>query len=153
MDIKLTDTIRCLPLLCLLAAGAAQAQSAGDCPMLPSDSGLTWRKLDGPDFTFCKAIRASDDAEQFAVTLSSQSPFDPKRSDREEQAVIDGHSVYWYRSEIAAAPDMQVRETLVDLGDGRVAHISLRAANPTELGDVLREAESIRFHGPQLSSN
>lgn len=153
MNTILTNAIRFVALPCLLAAGVAQAQSAGECPMLPSDSGLTWRQLDGPDFTFCKAIRVSDDAEQFAVTLSSQSPFDPKRSNREEQGVIDGHSVYWYRSEIASAPDMQVRETLVELGDGRVAHISLRAANQTELADALREAESIRFHGPQLSSN
>lgn len=153
MNTILTNAIRFVALPCLLAAGAAQAQSAGECPMLPSDSGLTWRQLDGPDFTFCKAIRISDESEQFAVMLSSQSSFDPQRRNRAEESSIDGHPIYWYRSEIASSPDVQVRETLIELADGRVAHISLRAADQTALNSALQEAESIRFRGPQLSSN
>src|SRR3546814_11893817 len=53
------NLLRILPLACLLAAGAAQAQSAGECPLLPGDSGLPWNALAGDDFDFCKALRAT----------------------------------------------------------------------------------------------
>lgn len=153
MNMIFARLTRLLPLLCVLAAGAAQAQSVGECPMLPGDSGLRWQKLDGPDFTFCKAIRTSDDAEVFAVMLSGQSSFDARRSNRAEEATIDGHPVRWYRSEIASSPSTQVRETLVELGDGRIAHISLRADSEADLAEALQDAGSIRFQGQQLSSN
>jgi hypothetical protein len=149
------NLLRFLPLACLLAAGAAQAQAADGCPQLPAGSGLSWKAMSGDDFLFCKAIRDSDASEVFAVTIAKDSPFEPKRVDRAEQATIDGHEAYWYRGEIASAPDAQVRETLIELGDGRVAHISLRAASQGELADALKEAESLHFGagGPQLSSN
>jgi hypothetical protein len=147
--------LRLLPLACLLTAGAAHAQSSLDCPQLPADSGLVWKVMAGEDFVFCKALRESDSGEAFAVTIAKDSPFEPKRVDRAEPAVIDGHEAWWYRGEIASAPDAQVRETLIDLGDGRVAHISLRARTPAELAGILKEAESLQFGagGPQLSSN
>src|SRR3546814_11121656 len=75
--------------------------------------------------SFCKALRDSGE-EVFAVMISADSPFDPRRSNRDEETVIDGHETHWYRGEIASAPDAQVRETLIELDDGRVAHISLR---------------------------
>lgn len=138
--------------LALLAAGQAHAQSAAECPALDKDSGLAWQTLDGPDFTFCKALRDVDGAEVFSVTISDASPFNPDRRDREEKAVIDGHEVRWYRSVIASDPDMQVRETLIELDDGRVAHIALRAASKADLAAALQHAEGIRFQGTQLSS-
>lgn len=148
------NLLRLLPLACLLFAGAAQAQSAGECPLLPIDSGLSWQKLNGPDFVFCKAIRTSDNAEILAVTISRNSPFQPSRNNRAEKAVIDGHEVRWYRGEIASAPDMQVRETLIELEDGREAHISMRAASEDELLIAQKRAESLHFGPPtQLSSN
>jgi hypothetical protein len=147
------NLLRSLPLACLLLAGAAQAQSAGECPSLPKDSGMSWKTLAGQDFVFCKAIRDSDATEVFAVTISGKSPFEPRRGDRAERAMIDGHEGYWYRGEIASAPDAQVRETLIELEDGRVAHISLRATSGTELANALEEAGALRFRGPQLSSN
>lgn len=145
--------LRLLPLAALLAAGAAMAQTAGDCPALPGDSGLRWDKMSAPDLVFCKAIRDSDGAEMFAVTIAAESPFRPRRADREEKATIDGHEVWWYRGEIASAPDAQVRETLIELPDGRVAHISLRADSRDALNTVLRQAGGIRFEAPQLTSN
>lgn len=148
------NLLRVLPLACLLVAGMAQAQSVGECPLLPIDSDLTWQKLNGPDFTFCKAIRGSDNAEIFAVTIAKDSPFDPRRSNRGGKTVIDGHEVRWYRGEIAAAPGMEVRETLIELDDGRVAHISMRAASEDELAIAMKRAESLRFGSTaQLSSN
>jgi len=148
------NLFRMLPLACLLATGAVQAQSAGECPQLPADAGLSWKAMAGDGFVFCKAIRDSDATEVFAVTIAADSPFEPRRSDRAEEAVIDGHEVRWYRGEIASAPEAQVRETLVELGDGRVAHISLRAASESDLATALQEAQALRFRtGPQLSSN
>lgn len=146
------NPFRMIPLACLLAAGVAQAQSAAECPVLPGDSNLTWTAMAGPDFVFCKAIRDGGD-EVFAVMISKDSPFDPRRSDRAEEAVIDGHEMRWYRGEIASAPDAEVRETLIELDDGRVAHISLRANSEAELANALADAQSLRFRGPQLSSN
>jgi hypothetical protein len=147
--------LRLLPLACLLSAGAVHAQSALECPQLPADSGLAWKVMAGDDFVFCKALRDADAGEAFAVTIAKDSPFEPKRVDRAEPAMIDGHEAWWYRGEIASAPNAQVRETLIDLGDGRVAHISLRAKTESELASVLKEAESLHFGagGPQLSSN
>ncbi len=146
------NLLRMIPLACLLAAGAAQAQSAGECPLLPGDSGLSWSALAGDDFVFCKALRDGGE-EVFAVMISRDSPFNPKRSDRAEETVIDGHQARWYRGEIASAPDAEVRETLIELDDGRVAHISLRAASEAELADALQQAQTLRFAGPQLTSN
>ena len=147
------NLLRFLPLACLLVAGAANAQSAGECPTLSDEANLSWTKLDGPGFTFCKAIRDSDAAEILAVTLSEQSPFEPRRSDRAEKTTINGHAGYWYRGEIASAPDAQVRETLLKLDDGRVAHISLRADSEAGLANAIKEAEALRFDETRLSSN
>lgn len=146
-------TSRLLVLACLLWAGAAHAQSPADCPTLPADSGLAWERLDGPDFTFCKAIRGSDARQVFAVMLSDDSPFRPNRGDRAEQTVIDGHEAHWYRSELAGNPDMRVRETLIELDRDRVAHISFRAASDEELAQAIRMVEGISFQGTRLSSN
>ena len=147
------NLLRCLPVAFLVLAGAAHAQSAGECPLLPAESGMSWKTLVGPDFVFCKAIRDNDQSEAFAVTIAGESPFKPKRVDRAEETTIDGHAGYWYRSEIASAPNAQVRETLVELDDGRVAHISLHADSEAELASVLKEAEALQFRGPQLSIN
>ena len=69
------NTLRLLPLACLLWAGMAHAQSPVDCPTLPAESGLAWDKLDSADFTFCKAIRGSDARQVFAVMIAEDSPF------------------------------------------------------------------------------
>src|SRR3546814_17079100 len=50
------NLLRILPLACLLAAGAAQAQSAGDCPLLPGDSGPSGKAFAGHDLVFLTAL-------------------------------------------------------------------------------------------------
>lgn len=138
---------------CLLWAGHTHAQSTGDCPVLPADSGLAWEKLDGGEFVFCKAIRASDGGQAFAVTLSADSPFKPRRSLRLAETVIDGHQTHWYSSELAGNPDLLVRETLVELDDDHVAHIALRARSEEELARAMDSAERLQFADARLSSN
>lgn len=120
--------------------------------MLAADSGLAWKQLDGPGFTFCRALRA-DGSEAFAVTISKDSPFKPRRGDRVESASIDGYDVFWYRSEVAANPDALVRETLLELAPDRVAHISLQAASQEQLAESFKQVQGIDFRGKRLSSN
>jgi hypothetical protein len=140
-------------LACLFVAGGANAQSAGSCPVLAADSGLRWEQLEGPDFTFCKAIRADDGSQAFAVMLGRESPFRPNRADRAEESMIDGHDQRWYRSEVASNPDAIIRETLVELGRDRVAHITLHADNPAQKEQAMRQIEALRFQPALLSSN
>lgn len=149
-------TLQTLALASLFSMGAvsnSHAQTAGQCPTLPAGSGLSWERLEGADFTFCKAMRDADGSQAFAVTISSQSPFKPRRGDRDAQTVIDGHESHWYRSELAGAAALQVRETLLELDRSHVAHISLRARSDEELAASIEVVEALRFDGTRLSSN
>ncbi|MGH8078696.1 MAG: hypothetical protein ACREPE_15450, partial [Lysobacter sp.] len=80
-----------------------------------------------------------------------ETAFKPSRNDREEQATIDGHAVTWYRSELAAQPGIKARETLLELVDGRVAHIWIQAKSPEQLTEALQQAQSMRFQSARLS--
>src|SRR3546814_12575752 len=97
------NLLRILPLACLLAAGAAQAQSAGECPLLPGDSGSSRNALAGADFVFCKALRDSGE-EVFSVMISADSPFDTMRSTRDDESVTDAPDQQWYRGECHQSP-------------------------------------------------
>lgn len=152
MTSSMTRVLACV-LACLLPAAWASAQSAGHCPTLPADSGLHWDQLDGPDFTFCKAIRTADGTQAFAVMLGKDSPFKPSRADRAEESVIDGHAQRWYRSEVASNPDAIIRETLVELGRDRVAHITLHASSQAQKDEAMRQVEALRFQPALLTSN
>lgn len=135
-------------LLALALAGGAQAQAQpevnGVCPQLAADSGLTWQHKASAKTDFCRALR-SDGSEAFGLYIASESAFKPSRSNREERASIDGHEVDWYRSEIASKPDIQARETVLKLVDGRVAHIWIQATTPEQLGEALQQAQAMRF--------
>lgn len=142
-------------LLVLAALGAnAQAQSTqvdqGSCPVLPADSGLVWEYRNSGASDFCRAVRA-DGSEAFGLYIAYKANFEPKRGNRAEAGTIDGQSMYWYRGELAIRPDVEVRETLVELADGRVAHIWLQAETP-QLPAAIHQAQSIRFPSTRLSS-
>lgn len=139
-------------LLLLAVATSAQAESGLPCPSLPAATGLSWEKLDGPDFTFCKAMSA-DGQQVFAVMLGRETSFKPRHSNRVGEAQVDGHAVEWYRGEIAGAQALEVRETLVELGDKRTAHISLRAGDADAATAAMRQAEAMRFDDPRYTSN
>lgn len=140
-----------LPLL-LLLSGTAWAQSTMGCPHLPASTGLKWESSTGPDFVFCRALRA-DGSQAFGVYLGEDSPFEPKRRNRTETGTIDGQPVYWYRSEVATRPNIEVRETLLQLADGREAHIFLEAGTGEQLADTFRQVQQLRFESQALSSN
>ena len=135
------------------AAGFAQAQSTGSCPSLPADSGLTWETKMTGGTQFCRAVR-KDGTEAFGLYIAAESPFKPERSNRAEEARIDGRSINWYRSEIAGRPDVVARETLLKLANGRVAYLWIQATSQDELNRALAQTGTLRFEGgAQLSSN
>ncbi len=130
--------------------GTAQAQDAGGCPQLPAGTTLVWEHKTTGDSDFCRAIR-EDGSEAFGLYISRKASFQPKRGHRAEAGMIDGREMHWYRGELATKPEMQVRETLIQLDDGRVAHIWLQA-NPGDLPSMLGQVQSLRMPTTRLSS-
>ena len=140
-----------LPLMLLPFAGTVAAQDAGACPYLAAETGLTWEHRGAGGSDFCRALRA-DGSEAFGMSIAKDAPFKPKGGNRAEQVVIDGREVSWYRTEIAGT-QIQARETLVRLPDGRVAYIWVQASSQEQLGQVLQQTQSLRFGATRLSSN
>lgn len=138
-------------LVLLPLAGQTPAQSTADCPLLPPDSGLEWQTSAGPDFQVCRATRAADGQQVFGVYLAGESPFEPVRRNRAEEGRIDGREIYWYEGEQATPADPEVRETLVELDDDRVAHIWMTAADENELRQTIKLAEGLSFKQVRLS--
>lgn len=142
------NVLRLLPLAALLALPTAVAQSAS-CPELPGTSGLSWETVDGPDFTYCKAML--DGRQAFSVMLRAESDFRERRSLREgEPVMIDGHEVHWYRGEVLNG---LVRETLIEFKDDTTAHIVLRASTEEQLAQDRSLAEQLRFQDSRIGSN
>lgn len=147
------NTAYSLSLLLALAGGAqaqAQPETNGVCPQLAADSGLAWRHKATSNADFCSALR-SDGSEAFGLYIADDAAFKPSRRNREEQASIDGREIHWYRSEIASKPDIQARETLLELPNGRVAHLWVQATS-AQLGEAMQQAQAIRFPSTRLST-
>ncbi|MCC7249162.1 MAG: hypothetical protein IT473_11125 [Lysobacter sp.] len=139
--------------LACLWASAATAQTAAtdaaDCPAIPEDTAQTlrWDAMRIPNMLFCRAVLIETGTEAFAVTISRESPFRPKRGLRAETGTLDGRPVQWYRGEVSNEPNVQIRETLIELEDDRVVHIFMRAPDADALVVRLKMAESIRLGG------
>jgi hypothetical protein len=133
-------------------AGSAAAQQTMACPQLPADAGLTWEYRGGGDTDLCRALRA-DGSEAFGLVISSQPTFEPQRPDRAERGRIGGRDITWYRAELAQKPGIQARETVVELPDGRSAHIWLQAENDDKLAAGFQMLEGLQFvpGGPQVA--
>lgn len=148
-------TRRLLPLAaCALALGiaaGAQAQTGPTCPQLPPDSGLNWEQRGNDAFLICSAV-GPDGTEAFGLSLSADSPFQPRRSYREERGVVAGQEVHWYRAEVGTQPDILVRETRVELARGLIAHIWTRTTSEAALQDHLRMVERLDFGDHRMSS-
>jgi hypothetical protein len=133
----MNGSVAMLPLLaallcCPATARAQDVPPAGHCPQLPAGTSLAWESRNMGDSDFCRALR-SDGSEAFGLYISPQPNFKPRSRNREETTRIDGHDVTWYRAEIAASPNVQARETLLPLADGRQAHIWLQAGSAVDL--------------------
>ena len=126
--------------LALFWAGAASGQTAAqdafsDCPTLPADSAssLRWEVLRIPNMLLCRALRTDDATEAFALTISPESPFKPRRGDRAEVGNLNGRAVQWYRGIVPNEPDVLIRETLIEVREDLVIHIFMRAKDAETL--------------------
>lgn len=146
----LLPAIGCL--LALAAASTAHAQSTQACPQLPADSELSWSQRGNDAFLICSAVDA-DGTEVFGMSLSADSAFQPRRSNREERGVVAGQDIRWYRAEVGAQPDILVRETLVELDRNRVAHIWMRTRSQEELQRTMVLVERLDFSDAHMSSH
>lgn len=131
-------------LLTLLSLSAVAFGQSDACPTLPADSGLRWETIQPDGLVFCRALDGNG-REAFAVTISTESSFRPRRSKREERTVINGQSVWWYSAEVASGSVEIVRETLLELADRRVAHIMIRVNTEDDLADNARIVSALRF--------
>lgn len=119
-----------------IASGQVAVQDAfAECPAFPAEiaQSLRWEPLRVPSMLLCRAIRTDDATEAFALTISEQSPFRPRRGDRAEVANLNGRTIQWYRGEIPNEPNVQIRETLIELRKNLVIHIFMRAKDAETL--------------------
>jgi hypothetical protein len=137
----------CVLLAGLALAGAAGAQAAPACPDLPASAGLTWEYRGSGDTELCRALRA-DGSEAFGMAITARPTFEPERSDRAERSQVGGRDIYWYRTEIAAKPGVQARETVLDLPDGRSALVWLQADSEQALQAVYQLLQGLGLGAP-----
>lgn len=142
----------CLLSLAVLWAGHAGAQSAGqgplsECPALPEALAqkLRWEMLKVPNMLLCRGVFVDSGEEGFALTISEESPFKPRRGDRAEVGSLDGREVQWYRTEIAGDDKAQAREALVRVAANQVVHISMRAPSAEALLERQQMVLSLPF--------
>jgi hypothetical protein len=126
-------------LLSLVAiwAGVASAQDPPrapltDCPAFPADAAesMRWEVLRVPNTLLCRALLTEGGAEAFALTVSPESPFKPRRGDRAEIGTLNGRELQWYRGEVPNDKAGMIRETLIRVGEEQVVHVFMRATDP-----------------------
>lgn len=142
---KLFLTLACL-MPAMACAQTTEDEFFADCPAFsePELTTLHWEAIRAPDMLFCRAVR-NDGSEAFALTFSRESPFEPRRSNREEVSQLNGREVRWYRSSIVTDRDALVREALLDFGDRHVLHISMRADDTQTLERQQRNVLALPF--------
>ena len=119
-----------------VASGQTRAQDAfSDCPAFPAEtaSSLRWEVLRIPNMLLCRAMRTDDATEAFAMTISPESPFKPRRGDRAEVGSLNGRTVQWYRGVVPNEPNVLIRETLIEVRKNLVIHIFMRAKDAETL--------------------
>ncbi len=133
----------------IAVAQTAATDAAVGCPSMPEDVAKTirWDAMRIPNMLLCRAILNETGTEAFAMTISNDTPFRPKRSLRAETGVLDGREVQWYRGEVANEPTAQIRETLIELENDRIVHIFMRAPNAETLAARLKMAEALKLAG------
>ena len=131
-------------LAALSGLSPARAQQAAQCPRLPADAALHWEEVNNPDLLFCKA---TDEAggQPFTIMVSNESPFEPIRRLRAESTMVNGSNTWWYRTEIAARPEIVARETSVTLPNGRVAYINIQVIDDAGLQRTYTQISALGF--------
>ncbi|HET6395345.1 MAG TPA: hypothetical protein VFF91_00720 [Pseudoxanthomonas sp.] len=122
---------------------AASAQQA--CPDLPPGAGLHWEQQAGAGFRVCRAVDAGG-RQVFGVMLTREPTVQLQRRNREEEAVIAGREVHWYRPDIAVDTGLEKRITVVELEEDRYAQIWVDAPDATQLRQAMALAEGIALN-------
>ena len=123
--------------LTALWASAASAQDAtsqdalADCPAFPAEmaESMRWDIMRVPGILVCRALQRDNGEEAFVLTISRESPFRPRRGDRAESTTQNGREVQWYRGDVPNEPNVQIRETLIRVGEELVVHVYLRTTD------------------------
>lgn len=138
--------------LVALWAGIASAQNTpqaplADCPAFPADAAesMRWEVLRVPNTLLCRAILTEGGGEAFALTISPESPFKPRRGDRAETGTLNGRELQWYRGEVPNDKNGLIRETLIQVGEEQVVHVFLRATDPETLAKRQQAVLSLPF--------
>ncbi|WMJ70098.1 hypothetical protein [Stenotrophomonas sp. 24(2023)] len=140
---KFASVLLSSPLLAGLLAVAvpAHAQTAGNCPALPADSGLQWQQQSHADFLVCRAA-TPDGREVLSLMLSQRDPSIPlSRALRHEKGSFAGESLYWYQPDLGGQQPpgyAERRISVVKLAKERYAQLALYPGNETELGSLLQ---------------
>lgn len=125
--------------LLLAGSAAVSAQQAGQCPLLPSGSGLQWQKQAQSDFIVCKAT-TGDGRTVLNVMLTGRDPgLSLVRALRAEKGRFAGEELYWYRLDMGGRdmPGLETRRiTAVKLDRNRYAQIWIDAGDAAELASL-----------------
>jgi hypothetical protein len=130
-------------------SAASENKPGSDCPTLPKNSGLAWKKSDGPDFVVCRAMRG--EVQVFGMYFGNHPSYQHLDKDKAETSLVAGHEVTWYN----ASPDEKqgafARDALIRLGkddsDG-VIHVWISASDATEFQAALKALEGVSLTEP-----
>ncbi len=131
--------------------GVSSAQTVSDpiadCPAFPEGAAesLRWEVMRVPNMLLCRAVSTENGAEAFALTVSPESPFKPRRADRAELGTLNGRDVQWYRGDVPNEPTVLIREALIELREERVVHVFMRAKDAATLATRQQMVLSLPF--------
>ena len=118
----------------------AQIDLTSECLPFPEEieKDVRWETKTFPDMLYCKAVLTDSGAEAFSLTISRDSPFKSRRSDRAESFRFKGQELYWYK---AADPYSERREILIRINEDRVMHVYVASVNAQTRSRYLNYAQ------------
>lgn len=135
--VKLVRVLACS--LLLLGSANVFAQQAGQCPQLPTRSGLQWEQQVQSGFVLCKASTEDGRTVLNLMFITRDPDLALNRSLRAEKGVFSGEALYWYRLDMGGRelPGMESRRiTTVKLAKDRYAQIWIDAGDVNELATL-----------------
>lgn len=144
LKMKLVSLLALIVCLTAFPIQAIAQEQAFRCPSSPPASKITLQQSVRGEQVYCQAIR-EDGSMPFSITLSKTAGFKPRRALRKEKGIINNEEVNWYGTEIAGGSQSEIRETLIELDDDRIAHIVVRVSSPEELEMIFEQIRELRF--------
>ncbi|MGY0653037.1 hypothetical protein ACW7GZ_14500 [Luteimonas sp. A537] len=136
-------------LMMLLQVSVGPSDPDDNCPVLLTDSGMTWTYHQTQDAGVCYAIEAASGEQAFGVYLGDAPRLDTSLAKAVGGGSVGGHSVTWYELSsgyVFAEPPNFSQETLIEFDHaGRYAHVWVTAASPVQFAQRLAALERIKF--------